>query len=169
MDYREKVARLINNKSDLDELHSKDTEIGIYNWCIEYCDKNKIFKSWKNERFIMLYLEKARSIISNLDKDCYLGNTHLLSKINNKNYIPHEIAFMKPEIVFPDKWKDITEAFYKKLEHAFENRMEAMSSDIKCFRCKERKVVYQEVFSRSADEAGVIHYLCLNCGSRWKV
>jgi len=160
---------LIKEKTNLDDLHAKDAEIGIYNWCIEYCDKNKIFKSWKNNRFTMLYLEKARSVISNLDKNCYLENKCLIDKVKDKTYTPHEIAFMKPENVFPEKWKDITEAFYKKLEHAFENRMEAMSTDIKCFRCKERKVVYQEIFSRSADEAGVVHYLCLNCGSRWKV
>jgi transcription elongation factor S-II len=169
MDPRNKVKDLIQDKTRLDDIHRDDLEIGIYNWCIDYANSKKIFKSWKNNRFTMLYLEKARSILSNIDQSSYLQNQGLLTRLNDKEFLPHEVAFMKPDILFPERWKDTTEAYFKKYEHAYENKVEAMSSDYKCGKCRKRRVVYHEIFSRSADEAAVIHICCLECGNRWKI
>lgn len=169
MDPRIKVRDLIQEKTKLDDIYRDDLEIGIYNWCIDYANSKKIFKSWKNNRFTMLYLEKARSIISNIDQTSYLQNQGLLTRLNDKEFLPHEVAFMKPDILFPERWKDTTEAYFKKYEHAYENKVEAMSSDYKCGKCRKRRVVYHEIFSRSADEAAVIHICCLECGNRWKI
>ena len=168
-DPRTKVIDLIKQKTELDDAHSKDLEIGIYNWCIDYSDSKKIFKSWKNNRFTMLYLEKARSILSNIDKNSYLKNEGLLNRLNDKEFSPHEIAFMKPDILFPERWKDTTEAFFKKFEHAYESRVEAMTSEFKCFKCKQRKCVYYELMTKSADEAMSIFIRCLNCSNSWKI
>jgi DNA-directed RNA polymerase subunit M/transcription elongation factor TFIIS len=168
-DPRTKIVSLIKTKSGLDDINSKDLEIGIYNWCIEYCDQKKIFKNWKNNRFTLLYLEKARSIITNITKESYLKNDLLIERLKNKEFLPHDIAFMKPDALFPERWRDTSDALLKKYEHAYENRVEAMSEDYLCLKCKQRKVVYQEIFSRSADEAGVIHIRCINCGNRWKI
>jgi transcription elongation factor S-II len=169
MDPRIKVRDLIQEKTKLDDIYRDDLEIGIYNWCIDYANSKKIFKSWKNNRFTMLYLEKARSILSNIDQTSYLQNQGLLTRLNDKEFLPHEVAFMKPDILFPERWKDTTEAYFKKYEHAYENKVEAMSSDYKCGKCRKRRVVYHEIFSRSADEAAVIHICCLECGNRWKI
>lgn len=168
-DPRARVREMIRDKTRLDEAHAEDLEIGIYNWCIDFCDTKKIFKSWKNNRFSSIYLEKARSILSNLDPEGYLRNAGLLDRIKEKKCLPHEVPFMKPDEMCPERWKEVTEAFFKKYEHAYENKTEAMSSDYKCGKCKQRRVVYQEIFSRSADEAGVIHFACLSCGNRWKI
>lgn len=168
-DPRTKVIELIKEKTKLSDIISKDLEIGIYNWCIEYADSKKVFKSWKNNRFIMMYLEKARSIISNIDQNSYLNNQGLLVRLNDKEFLPHEIAFMKPDLLFPERWKDTTEAFFKKYEHAYENHTESMTDEYKCSKCKKRRVVYYEINSRSADEAAVIHFACLECGQRWKI
>lgn len=169
MNPREKTCTLIESKTKLDNLNAKDLEIGIYNWAIEYANSKKIFKSWKNNRFTMLYFEKVRSILSNINPDSYLNNQGLIARIQDKECLPHEVAYMKPDILFPERWKDTTEAYFKKYEHAYENKVEAMSSDYKCGKCRKRKVVYHEIFSRSADEAAVIHICCLECGNRWKI
>lgn len=166
---RERIVTLLKEKTGWTDDYAKDAEIGIYNWSIEYCDTKKIFKSWKNSRFTMIYLEKARSILSNLDKESYIGNLELSNKVKDHEILPHELAFMKPDMMFPERWKETTEAFFKKFEHAYENKLEAMSEEYLCLKCKKRKVVYHETFSRSADEPAVIHIQCLNCGNRWKI
>ena len=166
---RERVCELIKEKTNISDEYAKDLEVGIYNFCIDYCDMKRIFKSWKINRFTMLYLEKARSIIDNLDPTSYLNNTNLLQRLNDKEFLPHDIAFMKPDMLHPDKWKDATEAYFKKYQHAYESRAEAMTDEYKCLKCKQRKGVYQEIFSRSADEPAVIHFACLECGNRWKL
>lgn len=166
---RDNVIKLIKEKTQLDDIYAKDAEIGIYNWCLEYCDQRKIFKSWKNSRFLNLYLEKSRSIISNMDSKCYIKNERLIDRIKEKEFTPHEVAYMKPDEIFPERWKDTTEAFFKKLEFAFENRMEAMTDQFKCMKCKQRKCVYYEQQLRSSDEPSTIFIKCLECGNSWRI
>ena len=168
MDHRQKTVDTIKEKTNLDETHSKDLEIGIYNWCIDYCDSKKIFKSWKNNRFTMIYLEKVRSILSNIDKNSYLSNVELIERLKKKEFLPHELAFMKPENMFPDRWKDHTESFFKKYQHAYENRVEAMTEDYLCLKCKQRKCVYFTLQTRSADESETIFIRCINCGHSFR-
>ena len=166
---REKVCGFIKDKTGLDEDHVNDLELGIYNWCIEFCDSKRIFKSWKNPRFSMTYMEKVRSILSNIDPECYIGNKSLIQKLNEKEFMPHEVAFMRPDVLFPEKWKDTSDEFNKKFAHAYENRLESMTDDVRCGRCKGKKIVYHEVFSRSADEGAVQHFRCIECSNSWKM
>ena len=99
---RQRICDLIKEKTNLSDDYAKDLEIGIYNFCIDYCDLKRIFKSWRNNRFTMLYLEKSRSVIDNLDPTSYLKNTGLLQRLNDKEFLPHDIAFMKPDMLHPD-------------------------------------------------------------------
>ena len=168
-DLRQKTIEIIKSKTGLDDLHATDAEIGIYNWCIDFCDSRKIFKSWKNNRFSQLYLEKARSIVSNMNPDCYLKNENLLQRIKDKEYTPHEISFMKPDMMFPERWKETTEAFFKKFEHAFESRLQASTSDFRCGKCGKRECVYWTKQIRSADEPETIFIRCIVCGNGCKI
>ncbi len=169
MDLRAKVVKLIQEKTDLDELHSRDFEIGIYNWCINYADEYKIIKSWDNNKFSGLYLEKARSCIANIDKDSYIQNSRLLNRLNEKEFKPHDIPFMKPENTFPERWKDTIDTYLKKYENAYENKVVAMTDMFTCGKCRKKECTYYEIFSRSADEPAVIHISCINCGNIWKI
>ena len=171
LDQREKVCDLIKAKikDKIDDESAKDLEIGIYNWCIEFCDTKKIFKSWKNPRFVLTYMERARGIICNLNPDSYIGNSKLITRLNNNEFKPHEVGFMKADMLYPEKWKDTTDEFLKKFEHAYENRLESMTDSVKCLKCKGKRIVYHEIFSRSADEGGILHFKCLDCGNNWKL
>ena len=170
LDQREKVCDLIKAKikDKIDDESAKDLEIGIYNWCIEFCDTKKIFKSWKNPRFVLTYMERARGIICNLNPDSYIGNSKLITRLNNNEFKPHEVGFMKADMLYPEKWKDTTDEFLKKFEHAYENRLESMSSDFKCVRCKKRECVYYTLQTKSADESETIFIKCINCSHSWK-
>ena len=169
MEVRNTVLALIGEKTNLDEIHSKDLEIGIFNWCIEYANEHNIAKNWSNNKFRNLYIEKARSVISNIDASSYIKNDRLLTRLKEKEFLPHDIAFMKPENIFPERWKDTIEQYMKKYENAYENKAVAMTDMFKCGKCKKRECTYYEMFSRSADEPAVIHIRCINCGNTWKM
>lgn len=168
MEARCKIVSMIQNKTGLDELNSKDLEIGIYNYSIQYATNHKVIKNWKNKQFYNLYIEKARSVISNLDKNSFIKNERLLIRLNEKEFQPHEIAFMKPENMYPDKWKDTLSAFYKKFENAYENKNLATTDMWKCGKCKKRVCTYYSLQVRASDEPETQFVRCMNCGHGWR-
>lgn len=165
---RNKIIELIKNKSGLDDLHSKDMEIGIYNWCITECGEKRISRNWANPKFYKLYIEKARSIICNIDTSSYLKNTKLIDRLKEKEFFPHDIAFMKPENVHPDIWSKAADTLMKKYENAYENSVVAMTDMFKCGRCKKRECTFFEIQTRSADEPMTVFIRCVNCGNSWR-
>lgn len=169
MAHRDKIVQLIQNKTALDATISKDIEIGIYNWCIDYAIQHEIVKSWKNQKFMNVYLEKARSVISNIDKESYIKNANLINRINENEFLPHEVAFMKPENIFPERWRDAVESLMKKYEHAYERKhTEAMTNMFKCGKCKKKECTFYELQTRAGDEASTIFVRCINCGNSWR-
>jgi DNA-directed RNA polymerase subunit M/transcription elongation factor TFIIS len=159
--------KLLNlfSQYDIDELYIKDLEIGIYNWTIDYSNKNNIIKNWENNRFTSLYFEKCRSIISVINKDI----NKIISNLKDKTYLPHEIPFMKPEDIHPDLWKDIIEIYTKIYENSYENAAVAMTDLFRCGKCKGNKCSYYELQSRKSDESTTIHVKCLICGFGWRI
>lgn len=167
---RENIINVIKNKElGLTDTEIKDLEVGIYNWAIEYSTQHKIIKNWKNPRFTKIYIEKARSIVSNIDSQGYLDNKRLLTRLNEKEFTPHEIAFMKPENVFPEMWKNTVDAYMKKYENAYERKDVVVSSLFRCGKCKKKECTYFEAQTRSADEGATVFVSCLNCGNKWKM
>jgi transcription elongation factor S-II len=169
MEQRNRVVRLIQEKTGVDDLVAKDVEVGIYNWCIQFADDNKVNKSWTNAKFANLYLQKARSVVTNMDKHSYVQNDRLVTRLEEKEFLPHDIPFMKPENCFPERWKTTIDAYMKKYENAYENKVVAMTDMFICGKCRKRECTYYEIFSRSADEPAVIHIRCVNCGNSWKI
>jgi transcription elongation factor S-II len=168
MDTRTKIVDMIKEKTQLDDIHAKDMEIGIYNWTITECGNKRIARNWANPRFHKTYVEKARSVISNIDASSYIENGKLLERVKEKEFFPHEIAFMKPENIHPDKWKTTIDAMMKKYENAYENKAVAMTDMFKCGKCKKRECTYYELQTRSGDEATTIFIRCINCGNSWR-
>lgn len=166
--YREKVLGMLKEKSGLDELKVKDMEIGIYNWAIIESGKRRIARNWANPRFQRMYVEKARSILANIDKDSYLKNTNLVERIKENEFCPHEVPFMKPENIHPDIWKKAVGAMMKKYENAYENKLVAMTDMFKCGKCKKRECTFYEMQTKASDESTTIFIRCINCGHSWR-
>lgn len=169
MKLRSDIVIFIQKKTGLSELYSKDLEIGIYNWCIEYANCHNILKSWNNPKFKDLYVQKTRSCVSNLDPNGYLGNKDLIVYVNDKKILPHEVPFLKPENSFPAVWKKVIEERDKRLEHAFEDDQVAMTNMYKCGKCKNRKTTYYTLQIRSSDEAETIFVKCIVCKNSWRI
>lgn len=165
---RQKIVDLIKEKTGLDDVYSKDMEIGIYNWCIEECGARRIARNWNNPRFFKMYVEKARSIVTNIDKNSYIHNDSLLQRLMEKEFFPHEIAFLKPENVHPDKWRSTVETLWKKYENAYENKAVAMTDMFKCGKCKKRECTFFELQCRSSDEPMTLFIRCVRCGHSWR-
>jgi len=163
------IINMIKEKGCLDDTTAKDIEIGVYNWTIQQCDERQIVKNWKNPRFAIIYAEKARSVISNINSESYIGNTNFAKRIRENEFMPHEVSFMKPEHVFPEKWRDIVENNIKRTENAYEKKQMAMTDQFKCGKCKKRECTYTEMQTRGGDEAMTIFVRCCNCGNSWKM
>ena len=167
---RDKTVFLLEsiNNINLKNEEIKDLEIGIYNWTLDFSEKNNIIKNWENEKFLKTYKCKAVSIISNLDPNSYLKNINLHNRLENNEFKPHEIPFFKNDIVFPEKWESIKTNLHKKEESAKNNDNIAKSDRFKCMKCKKRECSYYELQIRSADESATIFITCLNCGAQWR-
>jgi transcription elongation factor S-II len=166
---RNKVIDLVLQKKLLSHKDTKDLEKGIYNWAIDYADKNNIVKNWKNPTFKQIYIDKSRSVIANLDQSSYVKNSRLVERVKEKEFMPHDIPFMSADNVFPEMWRPLIEMKMKKDEKLGEMDLKPMTDQFKCGRCKKREIVYYEKQTRSADEPSTLFLYCLNCSHSWKM
>ena len=168
-EFREKFRNEVAEKTNLTDVQIADLEVGIYNWAIKFSDEHKIIKNWKNPKFVNVYLGKIRSVLANIVSSSYVQNTRLVSRLNEGEFNPHEIPFMKPHNIFPEKWRAIIDAKIKKEEASGQDKPEAMTTLFKCGKCKKRECVYKELQIRSCDEPMTVFITCLNCGNRWRI
>lgn len=156
--------------AELGEEHSgmaADLERGVYNWTLEYCTSRGIVRNWKNPKFATIYRSKFRSVLANLQPASYVGNSRLHTRLTEREFLPRDLPFMKPENVFPEVWKHVIDV--KLMRDQFSEKPEAMTDQFRCGRCKKRECVYQELQLRSSDEPMSLFITCLNCGNRWRM
>ena len=59
---RKKLDEKLNN-----EKNSSNLEKGIFNYALKEADQRKIIKKWDNKYFIQIYLDRLRTIYTNLN------------------------------------------------------------------------------------------------------
>lgn len=169
-DVRIRVNELLSEKLQrLNDIQVKDLEIGIFNWVLDYAEKARIPRNWTNGKFKTLYIDKARSVLTNLDPNSYVGNMRLIDRLVEGEFKPHEIPFMVAENVFPERWKDLIDAKMKRDEYIFQEKPAAMTNQFRCGKCRKNECIYQELQLRSCDEPVTLFITCLNCGNRWRM
>ena len=170
VDYRGAVRGIAREQvPSLTEEQLMDLEIGIYNWALRFADSRCMLKIWSNRHFAQVYLNKARSVVENLNPLSYVGNDRLLVRLNEGEFAPHEIAFMEPSQMFPERWSKILDARTKREQNFHDTRQIAKTDMFRCGKCKKRECSYYEMQVRSADESSTIFVSCLNCGNRWRI
>jgi DNA-directed RNA polymerase subunit M/transcription elongation factor TFIIS len=148
---------------NFNEEQAIELEKAIYNWSIEFATSRGIIKNWKNPVFARLYLEKARTTLANLD------NPRLEERLlKDKEFMPRDIPFMKPENLHPQRWQDTIERHMKRFEYAYENKKVATTDQFKCGKCKKRECTFYTMQTRSCDEPESIFIRCVNCGHQWR-
>lgn len=143
-------------------------EQSVLNYCIKTANSRKMSKKWENMNIRKIYINKMRSLYSNLYPEGYIGNKTLIKKVKDPNFKLENIATMAFQEIFPEHWKKMMDEKYKRDKMLYEEKLEAMTDQFKCSRCKSKKCTYYELQTRSADEAMTTFITCLNCGNRWK-
>jgi len=153
---------------DLSPVYVENIEKGILNYSIEDAKKKNIPCKWDQKMFSMLYLSKVKSVYANLKTNSYINNERIRVRMLEHEFYPHEIAYMNPVQIYPEKWKEIIDDKFKRDKYQYEGTQENYTDQFKCTRCKKRKCSYYELQTRSADEPMTIFITCLNCGKRWR-
>jgi transcription elongation factor S-II len=156
-----------NIRSKLDDIlknekHSTNLEKGIFNFALGEAKNRKVVKKWDNPYFVQLYVDRLRSIFTNLN------NPQILDQLNSGSIKAHTIAFMTHQELSPKKWDELITAKSKRDQNKFENNLEAATDTFTCRKCKSNKCTYMQLQLRSADEPMTTFVTCLSCGNRWR-
>ena len=138
-------------------------EKGVFNYAIQEADKKEIVKKWENVYFTQFYVDKMRSVITNLEK-----NAELRERILSKAIKSHELAFMTHQQMNPTKWEKMLDDKKIRDENRYAPKIEASTDNFTCRKCKSKKCSYYQLQTRSADEPMTTFVTCISCGSRWK-
>ena len=161
------LSELFSNIEITEEEFCK-IEQSVLSYTIKTANSRKMTKRWENPSIRKIYVNKMRSLYSNINGDGYIRNTGLITKIKSGNFNLDNIAYMSFQELYPEHWKQMMDEKYKRDKMLYEEKAEAMTDQFKCGRCKSRKCTYYELQTRSADEAMTTFITCLNCGNRWK-
>ena len=138
------------------------------NYTIRTADNDKIIKKWENPYFVLIYVNKLKTILFNIK------NPIILNKIQTKIFKAKEIAFMSHMDMLPEKWDIKLKEKELRLENKFFPKIEASTDNFTCFKCQRNdpenanKCTYYQLQTRSADEPMTTFVTCTNCGQRWK-
>ncbi|SCW00962.1 LAFE_0D01992g1_1 [Lachancea fermentati] len=125
---------------------------------------NNLNDSETNEK---AYKDKYRVIYSNVISK---NNSDLKHKINNGDVTPQYLVTCDPKELAPEHLKKKLEEISKQnLFNAQGATLERSVTDrFTCGKCKEKKVSYYQLQTRSADEPLTTFCTCEVCGNRWK-
>ena len=160
---RKKLNKIIRRKK-----LSLNLEKGIFNYTIQTARLRNVVRKWDNKAFVMIYVDKFKSILLNLNPKSTIKNKELLKRLKNKEFKAHELAFMTHQELFPEKWKYLIDKKIKRDKSEGVVDLSAATDEFFCFKCKKRKCSYYQMQTRSADEPMTTFVTCLNCGKRWK-
>lgn len=148
----------------MDEAVSAETERGVFNACLGMADARTVPCDWASPSFQALYEAKARSAIVNADP---AHNAELRARIDHNEFEPRMLAFLRPELLLPAKWRDIEDRESKRNDLIAAGGVVRWSDTYRCSKCKKNECKVFELQTRSADEATTIFVHC-RCGHRWK-
>ena len=160
---RDSLKKIIDN-----DIMCINLEKGIFNNAIRESKNRKIVRKWDNPNFIVLYVNRLHSMMSNLDPNSHVHNKKLLEKLKNGEIKDRDLAFMNIRDMYPEKWQSLIDEKIKRDNNLYEENMAAATDEFKCYKCKERKCSYYQLQTRSADEPMTTFITCLNCGNHWK-
>lgn len=108
-----------------------------------------------DDMFYSIYNYKSNNLISSIKK-----YKNLVKYIKNQNINPMYIAFMNPDELLPEVWKELLDKQHKKEEK--DNNIP--TTDVyTCYKCGKRKCIVKVIQTRSIDEAPITVAKCCYC------
>jgi transcription elongation factor S-II len=159
--FRDNIKNVLSNILN-NEHYAENLEKGIYNRTLEMADEKYIVKKWENTYFIQLYIDKLRTIYTNLK------NPVVLELITKKKIKPHQLAFLTHQEILPEKWEKLISDLKIQNQNKYTPKIEASTDNFTCYKCKSKECSYYQLQTRSADEPMTTFVTCINCGTRWK-
>jgi DNA-directed RNA polymerase subunit M/transcription elongation factor TFIIS len=147
---------LILNNIIIDIKKAILIEKGIFEFALIHTFMNNFHKKF----IISNYLDKVNEIVNNLNNNKHINNKTLLNSIINNEIKPELIAFLSPQQMHPERWKEILTI--KKYREEKENNI-ATTDLYRCKKCGERKSKISQMQIRSSDEPTSTFVTCLIC------
>lgn len=142
---------------------SMNIEKAVFNYAIKESTQRKIIKKWENPYFVQLYLDRLRTIFTNI------SNIEIIRQIHSCELSPQNFVFMTHQEMNPERWSELIQQKIKRDASKFNTNIEASTDMFTCKKCKSKKCTYYELQTRSADEPATIFITCLDCGKHWKI
>lgn len=165
--FRNKIRNNIN-KYIKNTKKSKNIEISIYNASIKEANEKNVMKKWDNKFFVLIYKNKLRSILTNINSDSYINNMNFIKMIKDNIIDSKKVGYMTHQEICPEKWKELIDAKIERDKNKYEVDKRGATDEFKCRKCGERQCSYYQLQTRSADEPMTTFVTCLNCGNNWK-
>jgi len=165
--FRTNVKKKLNKIIRKKKL-SLNLEKGIFNYTIQTARLRNIVRKWDNKAFVMIYVDKFKGILLNLNAKSTVKNKELLKRLKNGEFKAHELAFMTHQELYPEKWKYLIDKKIKRDKSEGVVDLSAATDEFFCFKCKKRKCSYYQMQTRSADEPMTTFVTCLLCGNNWR-
>lgn len=157
-----------NVEDHVDDLRMQkialNIERGIFN---NVLSKGRTENTW-NDVFERNYINRAVTICTNLNPKAYLQNTTLLKRLLDGEFDEYEMCTFGPDRLFPERYDEYQRLYVKEIEVIGGLDKDMYESLIKCGKCKQYKVSYYELQTRSADEISTKFAQCHNCGHKFK-
>ena len=113
------------------------------------------------------YKAKFRTLVGNMKDPT---NVELHENLANKLITPYELVRKSEEEIASSEGKKIADAAWKFQIEALQRRKAnlATTDQFKCGKCQQRKCVYYQKQTRSADEPMTVFITCTNCDHEWR-
>jgi transcription elongation factor S-II len=138
-------------------------ERGIYNYALKQAMSQNVVKKWDNPYFVLIYVNKLRTLLTNLRR-----SETLSKRVSEKQILAHEVVFMTHQDIEPGRWDALIEAKKIRDEHKYTPTIDANTDNFTCGKCKSKRCSYYQLQTRSADEPMTTFVTCIDCGNRWK-
>lgn len=131
-------------------------ERGIYNDSVNTAKQKKIPRIWSSRHFKWYYKQCFLKVKFNLQR-----SQNLFNDVIDGTFKVQDIASSLLKEYYAEKWLRVqnSSVVYKE---------EINNSLIQCPKCKQNKVHYYQLQTRSADEPMTTFCTCTHCNNRWK-
>ena len=112
------------------------------------------------------YDQTLSKVCLHLNPNSSIKNTHLLEKVKSGQIDIRDVASMSPIDMHPQAWAKQSIAIHLETEQVAGGVKKAVTGIIKCKKCGS-KTSYDEVQTRSCDEAATVTVHCPKCNTKW--